>query len=336
MESNFFKNKYLKYKEKYLNKYFDMSYSLLKPYNSGFLNVDKNHQIYYEESGNQAGKPFLNLHGGPGGGLPDKYTKFYNPEKIRIIGLDQRGSGKSLPSASLENNTTWNLINDIEKLREHLKIDKWYIVGGSWGSTLSLLYAITHPNRILGMVIHGVYLGTNNENDWLYKNGASHIYPEVWEEFKNFIPENEQDDLITAYYKRLTSSNKDEMINTCKIWYKWESNMGSLKSKKSIDYSKIQKIINISRIECHYFINKCFLPSENYILDNIHKISNIPLIILQGRFDIVCPMKSAYLLHKKLPNSIFRIINYGSHDSFEIPFINIKTKAIDEILTLTS
>lgn len=332
---NYFKSKYIKYKLKYLNIFGgDNSYPISKPYKTEFLNVGDNHQMYFEEAGNPDGIPFLNLHGGPGGGLPKIYTKFYNPKKIRIIGIDQRGCGKSTPFGSLENNTTWDIIKDIEKLREHLKIDKWHVVGGSWGSSLTLLYAISHPDRISGMLIHGVCLLTDSETDWLFKEGASNIYPEVWDEFKNFIPENERNDLIKAYYKRLTSSSEEERNNACKIWYKWENNMSALKSKNPSHFHKydMHKVIPIARIECHYFVNKCFLPNNNYILDNIDKIKDIPLTILQGRYDIVCPMISAYQVHKKLPKSIFKVINYGSHDSFEKPFINIKTRSIDDMV----
>lgn len=328
---NFFKLKYLKYKSKYLNIFGSgKTYPIIKPFNNGFIDVGNGHKIYFEESGNPNGIPFINLHGGPGGGLSKRYSQWFNCDKIRLIGIDQRGCGRSTPLGCVENNTSTDLVNDLEKVRQYLKIDKWFIVGGSWGSTLALLYAISFPDRVSGMVINSIYLGRNSENDWLFKNGASNLYPEVWNEFKNYIPINEQNDLLKAYYNRIHSND----TNAINLWCKWERSVGSLKTKKVIEASNN---LSIAKIETHYFINNCFFPNknDNYILDNINKIYNIPIIILHGRFDVVCPLETAHTLHKAIPQSDFRIINFASHDAFERPFNSLKAKAIDDILSST-
>jgi proline iminopeptidase len=325
-----------KYKKKYLSLIqVDKSYPIIKPYNNGYLDVGNNHKIYYEESGNKDGIPFLFLHGGPGGGLKKRYTKFFDASKIRIIGFDQRGCGRSLPFGSLENNTTWDLLKDIEKLRKHLKIDKWFVTGGSWGSTLTLVYAINHPDKVLGMLITGVCLLRQSEIDWLYKKGgASNISPEIWDEFENFIPDDERSDMVSAYYKRLCSKDKKIQIEACKRWSKWELTGVSLTdmNKNKKDLVNLKRIIPLSKIECHYFINKSFFPNDNYILDNVYKINHIPLYMIQGKYDIICPLESAYRLHKELPNSKLHIVTLAGHDPYEIPFINHIIDAINELI----
>jgi proline iminopeptidase len=335
-------DKYHKYKSKYLNLKYNLngiqdgkSYKIVEPFNTNFLDVGNNHKIYYEESGNPKGIPLVHLHGGPGGGSGTIYTQLFDTSKLHIIAFDQRGCGKSTPFGSLENNTTWDLVKDIEKLRFHLKIDKWIVTGGSWGSTLSLLYAIKHPNRVSGLHISGVCLLRQSEIDWLYKKGgASCMNPQYWEDFEKFIPENERDDMVKAYYKRLTSEDQNIQNEACRIWSTWELTMTSFynenKNKKELD--DINKIIPLARIECHYFINKSFFPNDNYILENINKIKDIPLYMVQGEYDIVCPIESAFLIKKALPSSHLNIVTVGGHDRSEKPMIHTFIKSMNNLV----
>lgn len=335
-----YKHKYLKYKTKYLSKTsseVDISYPVTLPYNSGMLPVGDNHVMYYEQVGNPNGMPILVIHGGPGGGIPEKYSTFYDTTKYRVIAYDQRGCGKSTPFGSLENNTTWDLVKDIEKLREYLKIEKWIVTGGSWGSTLSLVYAINHPDRVLGIHISGVCLLRQSEINWLYqRGGASCMNPEFWEEFENFIPPEERGDMVKAYYKRLTSEDPKILHEACRIWSTWELTMTSFydetKNKKLLE--DINKIIPLARIECHYFINKLFFPdkNDNYILDNIQKIKEIPLYMVQGEYDIVCPIESAFLIKKALPSAHLEIVTIGGHDRHEKPMIYTFIKSMNDLV----
>lgn len=335
-----YKSKYLKYKNKYLaSGGTDISYPITKPYDTGLLSVENGHKMYYEQIGNPNGIPFLVIHGGPGGGISEKYSTFYDCSKIRLIGYDQRGCGKSIPFGSLENNTTWDLIKDIEKLREHLKIDKWHVNGGSWGSTLSLLYAIHHPTRVSGLIISGVCLLRQVDIDWLYKKGgASQMYPEEWNKFELFIPENERNDLVKAYYKRLCSSNEDIRNKACLHWCEWEIKLSYFHSKNSTseklskNLTDLKKIIPLAKIECHYFLNKAFLPTDNYIIENIQKIKHIPLIINQARYDLICPVDSAYRVKEALPNTDLRIGPLGGHSRSEQPNINFMVNSVKEII----
>lgn len=338
--NNLDKHRADKYKTKYLNsKPIDKSYPIIKPYNSDYLDVGDNHKIYYEQSGKNNGIPCLFLHGGPGSGLTNKYTSFFNTDKIRVIGFDQRGCGRSIPIASIEHNTTWDLIKDIEKLREHLKIDKWFVTGGSWGSTLTLVYAINYPDRVLGMSISGVCLLRQTEIDWLYKKGgASNMNPEFWEEFENFIPENERNNLVDAYYKRLCSNDSNIKMKAADIWQRWEASMVLFKEPYIRDDNRKidNKILAVSILECHYFKNKAFFPNDNYILDNITKINDIPLYIIQGEYDIICPLESAYKLHKALPKSELDIVTLCGHDRYELPGKNYVIDSINKMTKLST
>jgi len=337
-------DKYHKYKSKYLNLknilnggQDEIPYEIIKPFNTNFLDVDDNHKIYYEESGNLKGIPLVHLHGGPGGGIGTNYTQLYNTTKLHIIAFDQRGCGKSTPFGSLENNTTWDLVKDIEKLRLHLKIDKWIVSGSSWGSTLSLIYAINHPDRVLGLNIAGVCLLRQSEIDWLYKKGgASCMNPEFWEDFENFIPSEERDDMVKAYYKRLTSTDPKIQQEACKIWSTWELTMTSFydENKNKEVLKNINKIIPLARIECHYFLNKSFFPNknDNYILENINKIKDIPLYMVQGKYDIVCPIDSAFQIKKALPNSHLLVVIIAGHDRTEKPIIDTYRQNINNLI----
>lgn len=280
-------------------------YPITEPFTSSTLAVSDIHTLFYEIAGNPDGKPVILLHGGPGVGSFPEDRSFFDPSYYKIIQFDQRGAGKSTPFASLENNTTWDLVSDIEKLREHLNISKWHIVYGcSWGSTLSLVYAQSHPDRVFSLVIKGVFLFRKEEMDFFYKNGTSWLFPDHFDEFINLLPEEERDNPIPNYYKRLTGENEEEKLKFAKAWTKWELTC----LKHNIDYDFINFILNsdlvvpISRIECHYFVNGGFLNYDNQIINDCEKIKHIPIEIISGRYDVICPVKSSWDLKKKFDN----------------------------------
>jgi len=307
-------------------------YPPIEPYNKFYLNVSKLHTIFVEESGNKEGIPVIFLHGGPGGGIEPIYRQYFNPKKWRIIIFDQRGCGKSIPHAELKENTTWDLVNDIEIIRKYLKINKWVIFGGSWGSTLSLAYSITHPKRCISLILRGIFLLRSFEIEWFYQKGCSYIYPDKWEEYEKNIPINERDDFVKAYYKRLTSKNKTTRIIAAKAWATWESCTSKLiynnNSLHSFDNEEVAEAF--SRIECHYFINNGFFKYDGWILDNISKIKNIPNIIVQGRYDVVCPMISAWDLHKAWEKSNLVIIQDAGHSMLELGIQNKLIEYVDK------
>ena len=295
-------------------------YPPINPYNTFRLKVSDIHEIFVEESGNPNGAPIVFLHGGPGGGSEPIYRQYFNPKKWRIIIFDQRGCGQSTPHAELKENTTWDLVNDIEKIRRKLNINKWSVFGGSWGSTLALSYAIKHPKRCEALILRGIFMLREKELNWFYQEGCSFIYPDAWEKYLKPIPENERNQMIQSYYKRLTSNNKNKRIESAKAWSKWEASTSKLiqteKSLHSFDDDKIAEAF--ARIECHYFINKGFFETDSWLLDNVYKIKTISTYIVQGRYDVVCPMTSAWELHKKLPNAKFDIIQDCGHSMLEI------------------
>ena len=294
-------------------------YPPIEPYNDFFLKVSKLHTIFVEESGNPEGKPVIFLHGGPGGGSEPIYRQYFDPQRWRIIIFDQRGCGKSLPHAELEENTTWDLVRDIEMIREYLKIDSWVVFGGSWGSTLSLSYAIKNPKRCKGLILRGIFMLRKMEIDWFYQEGCSYIFPDEWENYLKIIPENERSNLVNAYYKRLTSKNKKTRIEAAKAWSTWEARTSKLiQTKDSLHHFDDEKVAEaFARIECHYFINKGFFKNDGWILENIYKIQHIPNVIIQGRYDVVCPMRSAWDLHKAWNNSNLVIIKDAGHSMLE-------------------
>ena len=294
-------------------------YPPIQPYHQGKLPVSELHTIHYEQSGNPDGKPVIFLHGGPGGGITPMYRQYFNPQKWRIIIFDQRGAGQSTPYAELRENTTWDLVSDIEKLREHLKIEQWVVFGGSWGSTLALVYSQTHPTRCQGLILRGIFMLRQKELRWFYQEGASNIFPDAWQEYLKPIPPEERDDLISAYYKRLTSSDRDVRLAAARAWSIWEASTSKLiPSQKSINrFGEDEFAEAFARIECHYFVNKGFFATENQILENIHKISHIPGVIVQGRYDVVCPMISAWELHQKWPKAKLIVVKDAGHSISE-------------------
>ncbi len=294
-------------------------YPEIEPYETGRMKVSDIHELYYEQVGNPKGRPIVFLHGGPGGGIHPEHRRFFDPTHYRIILFDQRGSGKSRPIAELRENDTWSLISDIEKIRTHLDIKSWIVFGGSWGSTLALTYAITHPERAAALILRGVFLCRPSEIHWFYQDGASHIFPDIWDEYLKPIPKVEQNQLVKAYYKRLTDTNYTTQLEAAKAWSKWEAATSRLiVSRKAIDeFDDPDFAISFASIECHYFVNNAFFPTNNWILENVHKIRHIPGFIVQGRYDIVCPARSAWDLHKAWPEAELRFTSSAGHAASE-------------------
>lgn len=306
-------------------------YPKIEPRVTGHLKVSELHEIYYEACGNPNGKPVVFLHGGPGGGLIDKYRQYFDPNLYNIILFDQRGCGKSTPFAELRENTTWDLVSDIEKLRHHLDIKSWAVFGGSWGSTLALAYAQTHPTSVEALFLRGIFMLRKKEIDWFYQEGASFLYPDAWEYYQNAIPKEERHDYIKAYYKRLTGSDLSERSKAAKAWSIWEGST----SKLIPDNDFIERFGEddfadaFARIECHYFINNGFLKEDEQLLNNVDKIRHIPTIIVQGRYDVVCPMISAWELHKAWPEAKFEVIKDAGHSLSETGITDTLIRATD-------
>jgi proline iminopeptidase len=294
-------------------------YPSIEPYFSDFIKVSNIHTIYFEIVGNPDGIPVVFLHGGPGGGIESLYRQYFNPNKYKIVLFDQRGCGKSTPHAELKDNTTWDLISDIEKLRNHLNIDNWIVFGGSWGSTLALSYAIKYSKKCLALILRGIFLLRKFEIDWFYQYGASNIYPDAWEKYISVIPINERDNYIKAYYSRLTSDNEIERKKCAKAWSFWEARTSKLiPEDNALHNFENHKVADaFARIECHYFINKGFFKYDGWILDNIDEIRNIPTEIVQGRYDVVCPMRSAWDLLNAFPEANFHLIKDAGHSMTE-------------------
>lgn len=291
-------------------------YPAIEPFRTGFLQVSDLHQLYYEEVGNPAGIPVVFLHGGPGVGAQTLYRTYFDPQRFHAVIFSQRGAPKSLPLGELEENNTWLVMEDIEKLRAHLGIQRWFVFGGSWGSTLALTYAIHHPDRIAGLVLRGIFLGQQSELDWLYKDGACRIFPEEWEKYITPIPENERTDLVKAYYSRLTSQDYATRLKYAISWGDWEDNIIRLLPRTPSPDTD-ENTIAYARIECHYMFHKLFFPRGTYLLDNLDKIQKIPVWVAQGRYDIICPAITAVELERRLPGVILNIIPDAGHSIAE-------------------
>ncbi len=286
---------------------------------SGYLRVDDTHEMYYEESGNPRGKPAVFVHGGPGAGTDGRAHRFFDPDAYRIIVFEQRGCGRSRPHASLVDNTTWHLVADMEKLRVHLGIDRWLVFGGSWGSTLGLAYGQTHPDRTSELVLRGIFLLRQWELKWFYQDGAGALFPDRWQHYLDAIPEVERGDLIAAYYERLTSSNPAEQAAAARAWAIWEGSTSFLRQNDDNirKWGEADFSIAVARIECHYFVNRGFFRSDDQLLTDVEKIRHIPGVIVQGRYDVICPMKTAWDLHQAWPEADFRIVPDAGHSAFE-------------------
>ena len=291
----------------------------IKPYHSGFLKVSRLHTIHFEECGNPRGKPLVFLHGGPGGGIEPVYRRYFDPRLWRIVLHDQRGCGRSTPFSELRENTTWDLVADIERLREHLDIDRWVVFGGSWGSTLALAYAETHPDRCLAIVLRGIFLLRRSELQWFYQEGASHIFPDAWERYLAPIPPRERGDMMKAYYKRLTSPDRRVRLRAARAWSTWEGSTSKLFTDPSLvkRFGRSKFADAFARIEAHYFVNRGFLRRDDQLLRDVKKIRRIPGVIVQGRYDVVCPLRSAWDLHRSWPEAKLVIVPGAGHSMTE-------------------
>ena len=294
-------------------------YPELQPFNQGRLRVSPLHEIYYEECGNPAGKPALVLHGGPGGGISPFLRQMHDPGAYRIILFDQRGCGQSTPHAELRDNTTWDLVSDIETLRRHLGIEGWQVVGGSWGSTLALAYAETHPQRVSELIVRGIFTLRESEIRWFYQQGADALFPDFWEGFIAPIPPAERHDLVSAYYRRLTGDDPAEQLRCARAWSQWEGATLSLlpDEKRVAAFGKDEFAIAFARIECHYFVNKGFFRQDGQLLADAHRLRGIPGIIIQGRYDVVTPAMTAWDLHKAWPEAEFVMVPDAGHTAME-------------------
>jgi proline iminopeptidase len=302
----------------------------IKPYVSHTLDVEPPHQLHVEECGNPDGIPVLFVHGGPGAGCEDYHRRFFDPELYRIILFDQRGCGRSTPHAELEGNTTQALVADMESIREHLNIDRWLLFGGSWGSTLSLVYAETHPERVLGLVLRGIFLCRQHEIDWFYQEGTNRLFPDYWKDYLAPIPEAERGDLLSAYYRRLTGDNEMERMVAAKAWSMWEGRTATLNPSESVveHFGNPFTALSLARIECHYFVNDTFL-EPNQILRDAGRLAGIPGVIVHGRYDVICPLENAWQLHQAWPDSELRIIPAAGHSASE-------PATVDALITATN
>ena len=294
-------------------------YPPIEPYRTGFLPVSDKHTLYWEESGNPHGKPVVFLHGGPGSGTDSGHRCFFDPKAYRIVLFDQRGCGKSLPHSEIAENTTWDLVEDIETLRKFLQIERWVVFGGSWGSTLSLAYAETHPDRVLALILRGIFLGRKKEIHWFYQFGAHHLFPDAFEDYLAPIPVAERGDLLTAFYTRLRALDPSVRKAAAKAWSTWEGALLRLCPDPKIlaAFTESTHADAVARIECHYFVNHCFFSTDNWLLENVSRIRHIPAVIIHGRYDVVCPLENAWELHRAWPEAKLEIIPAAGHAASE-------------------
>jgi len=304
----------------------------IKPNAQHRIAVDPPHELFVEESGNPDGIPVLVVHGGPGGGCEDYHRRFFDAERYRIILMDQRGAGRSRPLAEFVGNTTQNLVDDMETVRTFLGVDRWILFGGSWGSTLSLVYAQSHPDRVLGLVLRGIFLCRPRDIHWFYQEGASRVFPDYWRDFLAPIPEGERGDLVAAYYRRLTSSNELEQIQAAKAWSIWEGRCATLHPNPRVveHFGHPHVAIALARIECHYFMNNAFLEDDQIVRDAA-LLKDIPGIIVHGRYDMVCPLDNALALSQAWPEADLRIIRDAGHSASEPAIIDALMRGVDEV-----
>ena len=305
-----------------------------EPLSSGWMPTGGAHEIYYEECGSRAGAPVVVLHGCPGGAINPTMRRFFDPARWRVALFDQRGCGRSRPNASLEANTTWDLVEDIERLRRRLGVERWTVFGGSWGSTLALAYAIRHPERVAGIILRGVFLLTQRELDWFYQDGASMMFPDAWERFVAPIPESERGDLVGAYHRRLTGTDTRQCASAAAAWSQWEGDTLSLRGPQArpSKFNEEEFAVAFARIECHFFANKGFFAEDGWLLKNIGAIRGIPGWIVQGRFDVVTPMESAWALKTAWPEARFEIVWDAGHASTEPGTVDALIRATDQAL----
>ena len=305
-------------------------YPEIEPFDSGHLDVGDGHKIYWERSGTKGARPAVFLHGGPGGTISPVHRRLFDPELYDVILFDQRGCGKSMPHASLENNTTWHLVADIERLREMIGADKWLVFGGSWGSTLALAYAETHSDRVSEIVLRGIYTLTRPELEWYYQFGVSQMFPDKWERFVAPIPEDERHDMMAAYYRRLTGDDRAEQIRCAKAWSMWEGETITLLPEPSTSdvFGEEDYAIAFARLETHYFVHGGWLEDDQLIRD-VHKLHAIPGTIVHGRYDMPCPAHFAWRLHKAWPQADFRLVEGAGHAFSEPGILDQLIRATD-------
>jgi proline iminopeptidase len=304
----------------------------IEPNKAFHFRVSEIHEIYVEEVGNPKGQPVLFLHGGPGAGFNAKHRRIFDPKHFRIILFDQRGAGRSRPHADLRENTTWDLVADIEKLRKHFGIEKWMVFGGSWGSTLALAYSQTHPAPVSHLVLRGIFLCRKAEIDWFYQHGAHCIFPDVWEKYLEPIPVEERGDLVKAFYKRLTSADEATRLDAAKAWSGWEGSTIHLIPDEGsyLKFTSDAMAVSLARIECHYFMHGCWFRNENQLLEDVGKIRQIPSIIVHGRYDVVCPVKNAFDLHAVWPEAEFKVVPDAGHAFDEPGIVRELMKAVEK------
>ncbi len=309
-------------------------YDETEPFASGFLATEGAHEVYYEECGTRGGQPAVVLHGGPGGAINPTMRRFFDPHRWRIALFDQRGCGRSRPNASLEDNTTWTLVEDIERLRRRVGVERWTVFGGSWGSTLALAYAIAYPERVAGLILRGIFLLTEKELAWFYQDGASMMFPDAWERFEKAIPPAERNDMLGAFHRRLTDPDPVVQAHAAAAWSQWEGDTISLRGPEArpAKFNEVEFAVAFARIECHFFANRGFFPRDGWILENIDKVRKIPGWIVQGRFDVVTPLASAWALKAAWPEARFEIIWDAGHASTEPGIVDALVRATDQAL----
>lgn len=310
-------------------------YPPIEPHEDGKLAVSALHTLHYELCGNPRGTPVIFLHGGPGGGTTPEHRRFFDPAAYRIVLFDQRGAGRSTPHAELRENTTWDLVADMERLRTHLGIDRWVVFGGSWGSTLALAYAETHPDRVRALVLRGIFLCRAWEIQWFYQEGASAIFPDRWEEYLAPIPEAERGDLLRAYHRRLTGDDEAVRLAAARAWSAWEGSTLRLHPDPKLiaEFDEPYRALALARIECHYFVNRIFLEADDWLLAHVGAIRRIPGVIVQGRYDVVCPTTSAWDLHRAWPEAELHIVPDAGHHAMEPGIVDALVGATDRFRT---
>ena len=311
-------------------------YPAIRPYNSGFLQVSALHRVYYAEYGNPDGQPVVFLHGGPGGGSQPDYARYFDPQKWRIVLFDQRGCGQSTPFAELRENTTWDLVADIEAIRQQLNIQRWAVFGGSWGSTLALAYGIRHAERCTAFFLRGIFLLRKKEIDWFYQHGCSKIFPDAWANYLSAIPAAEHGDLVQAYFRRLTSDDAAVRQAAARAWSTWEGATSKLipDAQMIAHYGSDRFAEAFARIECHYFVNRGFLPTDNYLIEQVDALRHIPCVIVHGRYDVVCPVENAWELHQAWPESRLQIVADAGHSLSEVGIRDALIAATDEFVAV--
>lgn len=306
-------------------------YPPISPYQVGALPVSSLHTLYFEESGNPKGQPVVFLHGGPGGGTAPLYRQFFDPQRWRIVLYDQRGCGQSTPHAELQENTTWDLVDDIERLRQHLGIERWAVFGGSWGSTLALAYSQRYPERCTALILRGIFMLRQREIRWFYQEGASYLFPDAWEHYLEPIPAAERQDLVRAYYARLTSDDCQVRLQAARAWSIWEASTSKLVPDPGLInlFGSDEFAVAFARIECHYFMHGGFFDTDDQLLRNLERIRHIPAVIVQGRYDVVCPVVTAWELHRAWPEAEFILVPEAGHSATEPGITHALVEACD-------